>query len=228
MQDVRAICFDLDDTLWDVRPVLVRAEAQLHEWMREHCPRVYERWTVEQLFAARRQLALEEPERAHDVTFLRQTVLRRCALDAGYEADVAERAFEVWFGARNDIAPFEDVRPALGRLRGSFTLATLTNGNADLGRIGLAGFFDLSLDARLIGAAKPDPRAFASVAAALGLEPREIVYVGDDPRVDVAGARAAGLRTAWMNRTAREWPAALPPADLEVCDCVELIARIVR
>lgn len=226
MQDIRAICFDLDDTLWDVGPVLVRAEERLHEWMREHCPRIHDRWTAQDLFAARRQLALEEPERAHDVTFLRQAVLRRCALDAGYEASIAERAFEVWFGHRNDIAPFEDVRPALGQLRGSFTLATLTNGNADLGRIGLADLFEISLDARAIGAAKPDPRAFASVAEALGLEPREIVYVGDDPQVDVTGARAAGLRTAWMNRAAREWPAALPPADLEVRDCEELVARI--
>jgi len=40
---------------------------------------------------------------------------------------------------------------------------------------------------------KPDPRAFASVATSLGLTPREILHVGDDPQCDWEGARAAGF-----------------------------------
>lgn len=150
---------------------------------------------------------------------------RRCPIEAGYEESVAELAYEVWFGARHEVTAFEDARPALGRLRGCYALATLSNGNADLERIGLADLFAVSLNARAIGAAKPQPRTFASVAEALGCGPGQILYVGDDPRVDVVGAREAGLRTAWMNRPGREWPADLPPADLEVRACAELAVR---
>lgn len=226
LESLRVICFDLDDTLWDVAPVLARAEERLHGWFREHYPRIHERWSAADLFAERRRLALEQPERAHDFTFLRLAVMQRCAVEAGYEARVAELAYEVWFGARNEVTAFEDVRPALARLRGRFSLATLSNGNADLARIGLADLFRVSLNARSVGAAKPHPQAFASVAEALGCAPEEILYVGDDPRVDVHGAREAGLRTAWMNRTSREWPAELPPADLEVRHCGEIVERL--
>ncbi|MBK6596771.1 MAG: HAD hydrolase-like protein [Proteobacteria bacterium] len=48
------------------------------------------------------------------------------------------------------------------------------------------------------------------------------MYVGDDPHLDVAGARAAGLRTVWMNRSAAPWPDELEPADITVADCREL------
>lgn len=219
---VRALCFDLDDTLWDIAPVIARADRRLHEWLAESHPRIAERWTAADLLAARRQLALEHPERAYDYTWLRLTIMQRCALEVGYDEEVAQLAFEVWFGARNEVDPYPDVVPALRRLGDRFALATLSNGNADLRRIGLAPLFTVSLNAREIGAAKPHPAVFERIAAELALERDEVLYVGDDPLVDVAGARAAGLRTAWMNRAAREWPMDVEPADLEVRHCEEL------
>jgi putative hydrolase of the HAD superfamily len=118
------------------------------------------------------------------------------------------------------------VRPALARLRRVFTLASLSNGNADLGRIGLDDAFTLSLNARQIGAGKPDRRSFEHLARSLGLAPHDILYVGDDPWLDVEAARAAGYRSAWMNRRASPWPAQLAPAELTVCDCGELASRL--
>ena len=75
---------------------------------------------------------------------------------------------------------------------------------------------------RQIGAAKPHPRCFQHLARDLRLEPRNILYVGDDPVLDVEAARAAGLRTAWMNRSRVPWPAHLPRADVDVADCRQL------
>ena len=43
-----------------------------------------------------------------------------------------------------------------------------------------------------------------------------MLYVGDDPQADVLGARAAGLRTAWVNRHGADWPGLGPRADLEI------------
>jgi len=56
--------------------------------------------------------------------------------------------------------------------------------------------------------------------------PRNLVYVGDDPWLDVQAARAAGCRSAWMNRRASPWPADLAPADLAVRDLSELAALL--
>src|SRR5215469_2626869 len=155
LTDVRAVAFDLDNTLWDVAPVIERAELRLFEWLREHCPRIQERVTIDDMRAARELLAREEPHNAHDFTYLRVTALVRHARECGYEDEVAQRAFEVFFAARNELDLFADVRPALTRLRSRYRLATLSNGNADLRRIGLEDLFVLSLNARQIGVGKP-------------------------------------------------------------------------
>ncbi len=222
LADVRAIAFDLDNTLWDVGPVIERAERRVLEWMREHCPRIPERISVEEMRAARQQIARDDPERAHDFTYVRIAALARHARECGYDETVAERAFEVFFRARNELDLFDDVRPALERLRTRFALATLSNGNADLGLIGLADLFPVSLNARQIGAAKPDVRCFECLADALRIAPAAILYVGDDPWLDVEAARAAGMRTAWMNRSGVAWPEAIQGPDLAVADCFEL------
>ncbi len=222
LRAVRAVAFDLDNTLWDVGPVIERAEKRLHEWLNEHCPRIPERVSMEQMRAARESLAREEPHNAHDFTYLRLASLARHARECGYDEEIAQRAFEVFFAARNDLELFADVRPALETLRSRFPLATLSNGNADLARIGLSEFFVLSLNARQIGVGKPHPRCFERLASELRLEPREILYVGDDPVLDVEAARAAGLPTAWVNRFALEWPSQIPPADLAVTNLTEL------
>jgi putative hydrolase of the HAD superfamily len=227
MQNILAVAFDLDNTLWDVGPVIARAEQRMMAWLREHAPGITERVTLEEMRAAREQLAKSEPDRAHDLVYLRVATLTRLARDSGYEDALAERAFQVFHHARNDVELFPDVAPALERLRGRYALATLSNGTADLVRIGLASLFSVRLCARDIGAAKPDARCFERLAEDLGVAPGEILYVGDDPLLDVDAARAAGLRTAWMNRRGQPWPAELPPANLIVTECGGLVTKLI-
>jgi FMN hydrolase / 5-amino-6-(5-phospho-D-ribitylamino)uracil phosphatase len=203
LSNVRAIAFDLDNTLWDVEPVLARAEARLFAWLQTHCPRITARLSHEDMRHAREQLARREPHNAHDFTYLRT-------------------AFEVFLAARCEVEVFADVAPGLARLKRHYVLASLSNGNAELNRIGLDHLFALSLNARQVGAAKPDRRCFERLARDLGLAPAQLLYVGDDPHLDVEAARAAGLKTAWMNRRAHVWPDALAPAELTITDCAEL------
>jgi len=224
--DVRAIAFDLDNTLWDVEPVLVRAEERLAAWLERHCPRIARHVTREDMRRAREQLARQEPHNAHDVTYLRLAALAAHARDHGYDERVADEAFEVFLAARNEVEIFDDVAPGLSRLQGHYALATLSNGNADLACIGLDHLFAVSLNARQIGAAKPQRHCFERLARELGIAPAEIAYVGDDPLLDVAAARSAGMRTVWMNRRALAWPGELAPADLVVEDCLQLATAL--
>jgi len=222
LNDVRAVAFDLDNTLWDVGPVIERAEVRLYEWLNEHCPLIPQRVSIEEMRAAREMLAREEPHKAHDFTYLRIASLARHARECGYDEEVAQRAFDVFFAARHDLDLFADVRPALERLKLRYRLATLSNGNAEITRLGLADFFVLSLNARQIGVGKPHPRCFERLAHDLRLRPHEIVYVGDDPWLDVEAARASGLSTAWVTRFGQQWPESVAPADVVVTDCLQL------
>ena len=224
---IRALCFDLDDTFWEVRPVLVRAEARVADFIAAQYPGLVPHLTPETIFQLRTTLAAEHPARAHDMTWLRTEALRRIALQHGHDPAVGEAIFEVFIAARNEVELFDDVVPALVTLGARYPLATFSNGNADLRRIGLHEHFVGMLNAESVGCAKPEAGAFLAAAVVLGVAPQEMLYVGDNPWLDVVAARAAGCRAAWVNRTGTPWPAELSPVpDLEVSDLLELSAHL--
>jgi len=210
---VSAICFDLDNTLWDVEPVLMRAERILADWLKLRYPRIPERFSTSDIVEMRASLLREQPQQAHDLSYLRRETIARLGQAVGYEREMAHEAFALWHAARNQLEPFADVIPALETLKRRYRLATLTNGNADLAVIGLAHHFEVNLNAGALGCAKPDARAYARLADALTLKPAEILFVGDEPHADVVGPRTAGMQTVWVNRGGVVWPDALPAAD---------------
>jgi FMN hydrolase / 5-amino-6-(5-phospho-D-ribitylamino)uracil phosphatase len=207
---VRAICFDLDNTLWDVWPVIKRAEQAMYDFLALRYPRVTAAMTVEAIRKAREETARAYPQMAHDFTFLRKQTLRDHAREFGYAEAMVDEAFEAFLQARNEVVLYDDVLPGLERLKARFRLFTASNGNADLSRIGLAHYFERSLNARQVGALKPDPLLFHKVIEGTDLKPQQVVYVGDDPALDVVGAQGAGMHAIWINREQAAWPAALP------------------
>ena len=219
---VRAVCFDLDNTLWDSGVVIGRAEQQLRVWLEQHYPLLPQAFSSADMRAERLRIMAAEPSRAHDLSYVRREALARQAAHVGYGRNVVDQAFEVFLAARNELELFADVPGALARLGDRYTLASLTNGNADLTRIGIRAWFAVSLTAADVGAAKPHARAFEGALQALGMQAADVVYVGDDPHLDVHGARSVGMRTVWMNRTDASWPADLEPADAVVADCQQL------
>ena len=223
---IRAICFDLDNTLWEIEPVLNRAERILADWLERRYPRIRERFTPAEMLEMRAALLAEQPHQAHDLSFLRRETIARCAALVGYKRDIALEAFAVWHAARNQVEPYGEVIPALEKLKVHFRLASLSNGNADLAVIGLAHHFEVSFSAGALGYAKPDPRAYAALAEALTLKPAEILFVGDEPHADVDGPRTAGMQTVWVNRGGVVWPDALPAADASVTDLAGLTALL--
>jgi putative hydrolase of the HAD superfamily len=208
---VRAICFDLDNTLWDVWPVIMRAEQKMYDFLAQRYPRVVANVTLEMMRSAREQTAAAHPQMAHDFTFLRKQTLREHAREFGYAEAMVEEAFDAFIQARNEVDLYDDVLPALEQLRTRYRLFTASNGNADLAKIGLAHFFERTVAARQVGALKPDPAIFHKVIEGTDLQAAEVVYVGDDPQLDVVGARGAGMQAIWIDRQGVQWPAEIAP-----------------
>ena len=228
LSGVRAICFDLDNTLWAIEPVLERADRILTDWLEARYPRIPQRFSPADIFEARATLLREQPHQAHDLTYLRRETFARLAEAVGYERSMAHEAFVLWHAARNQCVPYADVVPALAKLGTRYRLATLSNGNADLGTIGIAQHFEVTLHAAGLGFAKPDARAYRALADALTLRPAEILFVGDEPQADVAGPRNAGMQTVWVNRGGQAWPLEVPAADHVVADFHELVTLLTR
>jgi putative hydrolase of the HAD superfamily len=226
MPDLRAISLDLDDTLWPIWPVIERAEAALHAYLDAHCPRTAAAYPVPRMRALREQVALEHPHLAHDFTAQRLICLERALAEGGEDLAHARPAFEALYVERNRVAFYDDALPALEALAAHYPLAALTNGNADLQRIGIADRFQVRVAAREVGVAKPERAIFEHTAAALGVAPGEVLHVGDDPWLDVDGAARAGMRTCWVNRDGATWPTGLPRPDLEVSSLGTLVAAL--
>ena len=217
---IRAITIDLDDTIWPIAPAIVRAEAALDAWLREHAPRTAERWPIDARRALRDQVDAEHPHLAHDFTTQRLITLERMFRAAGDDTGLVEPAFEAYFAARCEVEHYEDSVEALERMSARVPLAALSNGNACLTRIGLMPLFRFQLGAREHGAPKPAASIFHAACERLGLAPAHVLHVGDDIEMDVLGAHGAGLRTCWINRlegtdAAREWPCDDIRPDLE-------------
>ncbi|OWY29468.1 HAD family hydrolase [Herbaspirillum robiniae] len=208
---VKAVLFDLDDTLWAIEPVLVRAEGLLYEWLQAKAPRVAAAHTVTTLRERRMALMRTDPAFRIDLWKLRHTALTEVFAEHGEDLALVDEGMALFSQARSTVTLFDDVEPGLQRLARTLTLGSVSNGFADLERIGLAGHFGVSLAAHRFGLAKPDPQIFHAACQALGVAPAEAVYVGDDPHLDVQGAQQAGLRAVWMNRFGRTLPEGIVP-----------------
>lgn len=226
MNSIRAICFDLDNTLWDVWPVIRRAEQAMYDFLALRYPRICAALTVEAMREARERTAAAYPQMRHDFTFLRKQTLRDHALEFGYAEAMVEEAFDAFIQTRNEVELYEDVLPGLELLQARYRLFTASNGNADLAKIGLAHYFERSIAARQVGALKPDPAIFHKVIEGTDLALEQVVYVGDDPELDVEGARRAGMHSIWINRTQSPWPDGIEPPSYEVRSLPELASLL--
>jgi HAD superfamily hydrolase (TIGR01509 family) len=223
MHRIRAITLDLDDTLWPIGPVISRAEGKLWTWLDEHFPKLTEAYSPEEAYELRVEAMENHWEQSHDFRFMRKMVLGKMAESVGYVPDFIDDAFAVFDQARNEVEIFPDVIPALEALAQHFSLIAVTNGNANLETIGIRHLFHDVVTAVDVGSAKPAQRIFDEAVSRASVSVRETLHVGDHPEIDIAGARDAGLRTAWINRNGDSWPAHVAPPDAVVSTVAELL-----
>ncbi len=214
MPRLRLVCFDLDNTLWHVEPVLVRAERETWSWLVARVPALDLIFDAATVRAKREALLRARPDYVRDLTSLRRDAMRHTLVAAGIgdseATQVAADAMDVFLELRNQVVFFPGALDALERLRSRFALAALSNGNASLERIGAGKLFDVVLSAESVGRAKPDPAMFLRALADARVTADEAVHVGDHPEHDVLAARRVGLKAVWANPLALPRPGVLP------------------
>lgn len=223
---VRLISFDLDDTLWPCLPTIQAAEKACYAWLATEAPRLTETYDGDALRAHRIAFARRNPDIAHDLTEVRLRSLAELLIDAGYNADLAKGASDVFRVARNRVEPYAEVIEALRILRVRYVLVSVTNGNSQIEQTPLHASFDFSLTAAEVGAAKPDPAIFHAASQRSGVGLDGFLHIGDDPLRDVQAARGIGVSAVWVNRSNIEWPTDVERADLEISDITELVDRL--
>lgn len=127
-------------------------------------------------------------------------------------------------------AIFPEVRDAVRVIARRFRTGVVANADHDylmrcLDRNGLR--FDLLVDSETARCYKPEPRIFQRACEALSVPAGQAVMVGDTPETDIRGARRAGLRAVWLNRSHRDWPGNLARPDAVIGELGQLV-RVLR
>ncbi len=199
---VRAVLFDIDDTLVDFGASAAAGLAALlgpevraglpdtwHALTERHYPRFL----------------------AGEVTFGDMQLNRLVELLAWAGLPAPDRAGLLALEARRQdemtrhYRLFDDVRPCLDALAG-MRIGVVSNSDgphqrAKLAAVGLADAFEVVVVSGDVGHAKPDPWIFTEACRRLDLPPAAVVYVGDRLDVDAQAAAAAGLHGVWLDRT---------------------------
>ncbi len=158
-------------------------------------------------------------------------LLREQGID---EPDLAEAAVD-WYRINrfHGLTMFADAAATVAALRTAGggpprRVGVITNGPADVQRakielLAIERLVDFVVISGEFGVWKPDPAIFAEALRLGGATAADAVFVGDSVEHDMAGARAAGIRSVWVNPTGRPWPGPDAPPDREVADLSALL-----
>ena len=219
LAQVSALTFDLFGTILDLDGSLTPSVRRFLADKGAAVPveRVWEQWRARQRLEQFQDTLMMLGHSGYLETARRALVyvLRLNGIDASPQ-EVA-RLMEAWRG----LEPFPDVRPGLERLKSRYRLVVLSNGEPEfldhLVAHQVRWAFDAVISVSSVGAFKPHPAVYRRAARDLGLETHECLMVSANS-FDVVGARACGMRGAYVNRYALPYEDTPYQPDLVVRD----------
>ena len=222
---IKAISFDLDDTLYNNRPVMLSIEKKMVNYFTEKFAVLLPELVPEPLlepkpifnrrfWAPYRQQAIQaHQDISHDVVRLRFESYRLglmaykiTAVDAVKEA---QAALEFFISLRSDFSVPKVSHELLARLSKEFPLVAISNGNVNTKTLGIEHYFqhiyhagfqtsDDSIESGHLLRQKPAADMFTLVCKELAILPEQLLHVGDCGFADIHGALNAGCQTAWL------------------------------
>ncbi len=224
LHGVEAITLDLDNTLWDIFPVVEKAEVESYRYIEKHFPRVAEHFSLEDLRDLRNEIFWTRTDIQHDLTEVRRVAYARVLEQAGHSDNgKSQELTEYFVRLRNQVELYPDVQGALEQLAARFPIVALTDGNADLEAIGINQYFLENISAAKVGVMKPASKGFLMACALTGSKPGNTLHIGDHPNYDVFGAKNAGLQAMWIRRNSEVWT-----EEFEPDYCVESLEQAVE
>ena len=125
----------------------------------------------------------------------------------------------MFYEARNQVEFFPEVFSVLETLAKQYTLAAITNGNANIHKVGLSSLLSYQYSVEQVGVAKPHPDIFKRAIEHIDALPHETIHVGDHFEQDALGAKNVGLHAVWLNRKCEP----RPESDHEIHEIASLI-----
>lgn len=221
---IKAISFDLDDTLYSNDVVIHQAEQLQFEFLCDEVPIIIDAG-IQPWLKAKWHAIKANPELKHDVTLWRKAAIQHglsyLKLEKVKEKQLVEQAFEVFYNARSNFSIDSKTHQVLQRLKEKFPIVAVTNGNADIDRLGLSQYFVGYYRAGANGnRMKPFPDMLNMVSRHLDIPSESILHVGDNIGSDLKSAQNASCSSFWYNpaKKAMSIGASLPNAEYSDLD----------
>lgn len=221
---LRVLSFDLDDTLWSGKHVILQAEKAMLDWMKVHTPKILDMYSVDQLRQQKMQFIKRNPTLKNSLSQARQIFLFELFSEYNY-SDAQEKSvacFNAFYLARQNVTLFSNVLSTLETLKKHYRLISITNGNADIELTGLGQYFELSYNAEDFENPKPHSDIFLAALNQVNIKPSECLHIGDHPNHDMLGAYQVGMSTCWLKDGSRAWDQPFK-ADIEITHISDLI-----
>lgn len=208
LNPIKALSFDLDDTLYDNWPVILKAENAQLEYLHQALPQT-RNTDMKQWQAFRFTLAKNDPSLCHDIGLLRQVATKQQLMHLGLAQSQAEhhsrQAFEAFYQQRIKVTIEPKIIDIMRQLSNKLPVIAITNGNACVDTMGLGKVFKFALlagDKIADGTSleqKPSPDMFDEASKQLNINKENILHIGDSQHSDIQGALKANCMAAWIN-----------------------------
>jgi len=205
---LKVVCFDLDGTISDLRESDHRAGLILIDKLSRES--AYPKDTIAKLYdiewAIIKQNYMKLVSDGLDAQDIREKHIESVLNIIGLEASVGDYARLFCTETLKEIYIFPDARTVLDTLGKKHRLTMITNGasvwqRAKIEKLQIEDYFEEIIVSGELGHHKPSPRIFQEMTKRTGVNPGEIIYVGNDYIKDIHGAKSSGWRTAWVKRT---------------------------
>jgi len=193
MRRLRAVIFDLDDTLYPEREFVNSGFEAVAEW-------------VEEKFGFSSKLVAKEFYHIFQEG-MRRNVFNKWLEDRGLGEEWVPHMVQVYREHFPRISPYPEVRDVLARLSRDYKLGIVTDGYLEVQKrklhsLNIGHFFNAVIFSDALGkeAWKPSSHPFQAVLGELSICGFEAVYVGDNPQKDFLGAKRLGMHTIRVRR----------------------------
>ena len=189
----KVISFDLDNALYDNQPVMLNAEQVSASYLEQEFERQGKQFSVAKLMQLRKQLHLTNDRRFEDLSFFRQTALKRYCAELDNADEIAAQAFQLFIQQRSKALVPKVIYQLLESLAQRYILVSVSNGNCKPEQLSIASFLTQSYSASDGFRAKPHPEMLLQVANDFDISPAELLHVGDSIESDGGAALNAGV-----------------------------------
>ncbi len=209
MPEIKLITFDLDDTFWDIKSTIINAEINSRKWIEDRIKKKIEWGTFDDFLEIRNELIKENPSLDYDLGLLRKKMIsyhtQKYFKNQKDLDEFIEEAYMFFLEERHKVEFFDGVIPVLEKLSLNYNLGVLTNGNADIKKLGIDHMFDFSVSSMDVKSNKPDQGHFIKAKELSQINFHNTLHVGDHPVNDVYGARELGINVMWFNLNNLVW-----------------------